>query len=721
MQPQQVSKKRVRLTKQDPREKKLEGKTFYLDNLKKCQSTLIWENIHALGGKVESFLHRDVNFVVTGSKEDFESPRPEGSKGGAKTINEEVQKTSKQQERVLSNDKVKQRPVTPRPVACGSRGKALLEKAIRNNEHLQESSVLSNARSWGVKIMYVDDAFSYLKQLSQEASTAKQKPSDIKARTLKAPFLKIEDLSRKYKPLFMLCVSLPTLSYRSRYSPFEPPPPPLFWDEKGTEKEQNKARENKVESIFSDKCQAPPSFEPVPRLLRKKDGSYCEICRQSFTSMEEHLQSDQHRSFVLDPSNYALVDGLVAEMLPGFDPNPPEQQEESVNRSPFLNFSEVEFFADAEEEEEHAVRVLLEQNSSFITGSAMDPLSSSSSPEAQVTTADLHSFAAEPDFQHENINAESQVMPVLHIEPQAQEAHQQQAETELLPLCPSSPPPLPDLYLLPPVLSPQTPFSMELSNPYSDPPVLSPQQFTFIPIDPSSSLVSVVEVKELKQDQQRSQTASGHTHRKRCRSASPDGGDMKRTRTVSFRSSSCPAVPSATCIKALKDNMTEVHDHALIQTYALPNVPSSPNTRSQRTCITFETVASNNSHTLNLNNSDLTIEKASLSTQCPTTSVCIEAALIPATTSMVSSSSDSDWDCELLSWLGSTASTTPQMPSEHNSKMDKELLHRPCKPMRDTSYESHLHTVLRPLTSTGPRVEDNDSLSFSRTSAQIVK
>lgn len=50
----------------------------------------------------------------------------------------------------------------------------------------------------------------------------------------------------------------------------------------------------------------------------------------------QHLQSDQHRAFVLDLLNYSAVDKLVAEMLPGFDPNPPQQSEETLNRSVFI-------------------------------------------------------------------------------------------------------------------------------------------------------------------------------------------------------------------------------------------------------------------------------------------------------------------------------------------------------------------------------------------------
>lgn len=46
----------------------------------------------------------------------------------------------------------------------------------------------------------------------------------------------------------------------------------------------------------------------------------------------QHLQSDQHRAFVLDPSNYSVVDQLVVGMLPEFNPNPSQQSEEILNK-----------------------------------------------------------------------------------------------------------------------------------------------------------------------------------------------------------------------------------------------------------------------------------------------------------------------------------------------------------------------------------------------------
>lgn len=50
----------------------------------------------------------------------------------------------------------------------------------------------------------------------------------------------------------------------------------------------------------------------------------------------QHLQSDHHRAFVLDSSNYCVLDQLVAEMLPGFNPNPSQESEEFLNRCVLL-------------------------------------------------------------------------------------------------------------------------------------------------------------------------------------------------------------------------------------------------------------------------------------------------------------------------------------------------------------------------------------------------
>lgn len=98
-----------------------------------------------------------------------------------------------------------------------------------------------------------------------------------------------------------------------------------------------------------------------------------------------------------------------------------------------------------------------------------------------------------------------------------------------------------------------------------------------------------------------------------------------------------------------------------------------------------------------------------------------DSFLIPDLAMLSSPSSDSDWDTDLLSRLG-PSSAAPPSPTEQSCEVDKELLHRPCTWMRDSNYESRLHTVLQPPT-TGPSLyrEEMDSSGFSRTVVKIVE
>ncbi|XP_035515981.1 uncharacterized protein dbf4b [Morone saxatilis] len=831
MQHQQYAEERGLLGSLCPGQKKLEGKTFYLDSVKKRSTTLLLETISLLGGRIESFLHKDVSFVVTGSQECLKDQKCTDGKAATKGTSEEAQRPIMTREIILSNDK--RRPGTPRPVACGSRGKALLEKAIRNNEGLRRSSVLANARSWGVKILYVDDILLYLKQLTRESFSVTHKRPErtytkqqgshvVKAAALRAPYLKIEDLSRKYKPLYMHSMAFPTLWYKGRFSPFESPPPQLA---KWTEQEESKREKKKVESSIQDKPPTPLSCNPSPWRPRKKDLSYCECCHQPFTNLEEHLQSDQHRAFVLDLSNYSAMDQLVAEMLPGFDPDPPQQSEETLNRPPtpllIQDVCELEPLTDVEAE--HAVQALQRHGSSFnahISSPNARPVShdpANPSPGVQfpfpnpaTPPADIQPFSTNSDCQilHSHPRASSPAMPVLNVEPRAHDSASQQPNTHHFFPCPDTPCPSPDPYSLPPVLSPQVPYPsciMEPHCPYSDPPVLSPQPTTaeeavgghayemdtaksvsqFLPAVtfprcPSTALTNTEGVKGSNPDnlstsglacatlfsrRARSlprQSATAPNPKKRCRSASPQHSRRKRrritakfdhsgswtehgdqsakpegclfTRTVLSDRRPCQIIQSCPNTKVSSTCTVEASD--LKQTFTMFCVPTVHNftqTSNQMDILGHgsTSVADQPSRPLSKATFDPPLQSpndkslSAFSSQdsqrslSHSTSVCIESALIPDLAAP--SSSDSDWDCDLLSRLGPT-STTTLLPTEQNCELDKELLHRPCAWMHDTSYESRLHTVLQPSTPpTSLCGEEMDPSAFSRTVVQVVE
>ncbi|XP_029978217.1 protein DBF4 homolog B [Sphaeramia orbicularis] len=792
-------------------QKKLEGKIFYLDQVKKRCTALLLEAICLLGGKVESFLHKDVNFVVTGNQEGLTEQRSLDSKAGTKVMSEEPQRPVRQRESIFSNDK--QRPSTSRPMACGSRGKALLEKAIRNNERLQGSSVLANARSWGVKILHADDVLLYLKRLTRESISAKQKSEKVhpkqgshvvKATALRSPYLKIEDSSRKYKPLHMQSMTFPTMYYLGRFSPFECPPPPRF--DKWAEPEKKKNREmSKVENSIEDKSKSPLSplsCNPSPWKPRKKDLSYCECCQQAYTNQDEHLQSSQHRTFALDSSNYGMVDQLIAAMIPGFDPNPSDQLEEPLNRPPtpvpLQDVCELEPLTDVETE--HAVQALRMQHSPFsahISSPTRGPASPFQGVQCLITNeadVDMQLLTPETDCQvpEGQVHNLSPTMPMLDPEPVCHHSICQQPDKP-----PSS---CPDIHclssdncFLPPVLSPQVPnpYHMEPHSPYSEPPVLSPQQYPaeepmeedFCKMDfPADTLLisapvfhfkSLVKAEgEVEMDQKKllglSRTVclnsimecnrlGSHRSRslprpstkpsnpkKRCRSASPACRLSKRRRKTSVGGYSNKWLE-----KSESELTTMIEDFSLFDKKSSQMIQSSPIPVSPSICtvqrlglkqqtsstVSVTCVKDQTTWPLHSQASLLATPLQFPSDKCQSvfssqdsqhslshsTSICIEPALIPDFATLDPSSSDSDWDSDLLSRLG-PASVTPASPTEQICELDKELLHRPCTWMHDTSYESRLHTVLQPSTQTVSLCGDEvDPTVFSRTVVQIVE
>ncbi|XP_032358967.1 uncharacterized protein dbf4b isoform X2 [Etheostoma spectabile] len=824
MQHQQYAEEQGLLGSLCPGQKKLEGKTFYLDNVKKRPTALLLETVSLLGGRVESFLHKDVSFVVTGSPEGSKGQNCTDTKAGAKLMSEEAQRPVMQRECVLNSDK--QQPRTPRPMPCGSRGKALLEKAIRNNERLQGSGVLANARSWGVKILYVDDVILYLKQLTRESFSGIHKRPErsftklsshiVKAAALRSPYLKIEDMSRRYKPLHIQSMIFPALWYSGRFSPFESPPPPRF--EKQTEEKKH------VESSIQDKSQTPLWCNPSPWRPRKKDLSYCECCHQPFTNLEEHLQSDQHRAFVLDPLNYSVMDQLVAEMIPGFNPNPAQLSEETLNRPPTpLPVCELEPLTDAETE--HTVQALLRRGSSFnnISSPIGGPLSSDParpSPGVQfpvpnppaTPSTDIQPFTTNTDCQlpDSHPHALSPAMPVSDVEPQAHNSASQQPDTQHFSPCPDTPCLSPDPYSLPPVLSPQVPYAFHIVEPhcpYSEPPVLSPQPYTTEEVVeahpcemdtaesvsqsvfnhtstglfPSVALTNTakgsnheslvgfsgitcltkngLECATLLSHRSRSlprQSAVAPNPKKHCRSASPEHSQSKRRRIAvkcgysgSWTEQGHLSVKPDRDILAKPDGgllfdkvsstcaLEKLGSKQTFSSFCVPTVhnftwaPNQVDILDQGSTSVADHPSQPFSSKANICDPPLQFPKDkshsaffSQGSQCSlshSTSVCIESALIPDLATLCPSSSDSDWDCGLLSRLGPN-SAPPLLTTEQSCELDKERLHVPCTWMNDTSYESRLHTVLQPSKpATSLCGDEMDPSAFSRTVVQIVE
>uniref|UniRef100_A0A8C5TB40 Protein DBF4 homolog A n=1 Tax=Malurus cyaneus samueli TaxID=2593467 RepID=A0A8C5TB40_9PASS len=271
--------------------KPLTGKVFYLDIPSNVISEKLGKDLKELGGRVESFLSKDINYLVTNKKEAKFAPAlghispvpspesvPNGGNGSPHPSNRKDRHDGSSFKIV---DAVRM-----------SRGKSLVEKAIKEQDLIPSGSILSNALSWGVKILHIDGKyFCWIKP-------------DLNF-LLKSPFIRVEDRSRQYRPFYLQLLSFPFLNYcvPKPYSPFEV-------DKKypaGPKQTQSKQR-NKINS---DKdCGMPAQF---PQKDKKRRG-YCECCGKKYEDLQTHLESERHRNFA-QSTQYKVVDDIISKLV----------------------------------------------------------------------------------------------------------------------------------------------------------------------------------------------------------------------------------------------------------------------------------------------------------------------------------------------------------------------------------------------------------------------
>ncbi|NWH40890.1 DBF4B protein, partial [Chloropsis hardwickii] len=301
----------------------LRGQSFYLDLPSGRSARDLAEAIGRLGGVTESFLSREVTCVVSSNRE---------AKRGQAGAREEKQ-SSPAAEGTKSTSSVpaapRGNPARPRQkppyTVLLSRGKELLNKAMKNQvsslgwallglgDTCSGSSILANARLWGVQILHVDGIL-LCGSLGSALCAAELLPVSPSCRAPAAsssarehtgglpqnpPFLKVEDQSRQFQPFHHQFQSFPDLNFLApkSSSPFEP-----------------------LKSL-SNSCQASAEGKS-PRsthvtVPRKRRG-FCECCQETFEELQKHLQSPQHQRFAQDDSQYIPVDRVISQLTNSF-------------------------------------------------------------------------------------------------------------------------------------------------------------------------------------------------------------------------------------------------------------------------------------------------------------------------------------------------------------------------------------------------------------------
>ncbi|XP_075812379.1 protein DBF4 homolog A isoform X4 [Microtus pennsylvanicus] len=248
--------------------KPLCGKIFYLDlpSLTVCEK--LQKDIKDLGGRVEEFLSKDISYLVSNKKEAKYAQTlgrisPVPSPESAYTAETTSPHPSHDGSSFKSPDRV-----------CLSRGKLLAEKAVKDHDFIPANSILSNALSWGVKILHIDDIRYYIDQKKKELCALKKSSTSVRdagkkagtgiqkaRRRLRKPFLKVEDVNRI--------------------------------------------------NTDGDKCGGTPV---QLQLKEKRKKGYCECCLQKYEDLETHLLSEKHRNFA-QSNQYQVVDDIVSKLV----------------------------------------------------------------------------------------------------------------------------------------------------------------------------------------------------------------------------------------------------------------------------------------------------------------------------------------------------------------------------------------------------------------------
>ncbi|NXC26756.1 DBF4A protein, partial [Campylorhamphus procurvoides] len=295
--------------------KPLIGKAFYLDIPSNVISEKLGKDLKELGGRVESFLSKDINYLVTNKKEAKFArtlgqispiPSPESAHIGG---NGSSHPSNRKDQRDGCSFKLVD-------TVCMSRGKSLVEKAIKEQDLIPCGSILSSALSWGVKILHIDDVKNCIELKKRELYLLKRADSSVKdvgehvstqkSKTgrLKNPFIRVEDKSCQYRPFYLQLPSFPFLNYcvPKPYSPFEV-------DKKypsGKKQTQSKQR-NKINK---KDCEMPAQ---LPQKDKKK-GGYCECCGKKYEDLQTHLESERHRNFA-QSAQYKVVDDIISKLV----------------------------------------------------------------------------------------------------------------------------------------------------------------------------------------------------------------------------------------------------------------------------------------------------------------------------------------------------------------------------------------------------------------------
>ncbi|XP_050988207.1 protein DBF4 homolog A [Labeo rohita] len=312
------SKSKVKLTCDALQNKPFKGRIFYLDLPWNMKTQLLENDIKTLGGTVEKFFSKDIKYLVSSKPEaryaqrllpDSPAPSPDSGVSSPHPSSRRESRGHRGSSQGVSE------------TAAVSRGKSLVERVVKEQERVQINGILANAVEWGVKVLHVDDVISYVdkkkskiiamnaanpvaKGAASNQHTEKNAYHRHNAGRIRRPFVKVEDSSRHYRPIYLPLSNMPVCNLQSL-----PPCSPFLVDDHG--KDDLKKRQKEQRSGGERGARGKKERRRGHEGREKRKGGYCECCEVKFDNLKAHLESKQHQAFSKSEV-YAVVDRVTA-------------------------------------------------------------------------------------------------------------------------------------------------------------------------------------------------------------------------------------------------------------------------------------------------------------------------------------------------------------------------------------------------------------------------
>nr|XP_033702512.1 protein DBF4 homolog B isoform X2 [Tursiops truncatus] len=303
------------------------GKSFYLDLPAGKNLQFLTGAIQRLGGVIEGFLSKEVSYIVS-SRREAKAESSGTSHRGCPSPSEVTVETLSVANPKGSHASPAQKAVDSVPL---SRGKELLQKAIRNQGSGggggggRSSSLLSNARSWGVRILHVDAGAEMTRsqKVAGKAGVIQQARLGEKfsppaprwgcAGEMRRGSLRLQPSVSSTEMMMhvqQLSLDAPCVKKQGPKKPEGTCPA-----ESRTRKVARlKAPFLKVEDESREARDQEPSRRSAACTVPRRKKGYCECCQEAFEELRGHLQSPQHRGFALEARPYAEVDRIIAQL-----------------------------------------------------------------------------------------------------------------------------------------------------------------------------------------------------------------------------------------------------------------------------------------------------------------------------------------------------------------------------------------------------------------------